>query len=279
MNNSCLSASVPSELQPLKASEFQRLKQLAYERFGFDLRDGKEDLVSARLGKKLRTLGFTSFAAYLDHVTSESGAQALTEMIDLLTTNFTSFFRETAHFTFMAKCLPKLVAERKAVRIWSAACSSGEEPYSIAMAASEQIGTAKLEILATDISSRILEKAKSGIYATDRLTGIPSEMLPKYFLRGSGKSEGLYRVKPTLSGLIEFRHLNLIQTYTHPAPFTMIWCRNVMIYFDKPTQERVVNSLAQWLEPGGYLMIGHSEALNGIRHSLQYVQPAIYRKG
>ena len=262
----------------MKPADFQRLQQLAYQRFGFDLRDGKEEMVAARLSNRVRELGFDSFHRYLDHVTSSAGSQDFTEMVDMLTTNFTSFFRELAHFDFLRKFLASPAVRNKKIRLWSAACSSGEEPYSLAISILEAPVQLNASIMATDISTRILEKAKKGVYTLDRLSGISPEQQRKYFLRGSGKSEGLCRVKPALTGLIDFRPFNLVQPQTHESQFSMIWCRNVMIYFDKPTQERVVSHLASSLEPGGYLIIGHSEALNGIQHSLRYVQPAVYQK-
>ncbi len=277
MHNAPQSAGRTSVIPALKPGDFQRLQQLAYQKFGFDLREGKEDMVAARLNNRVRELGFSTFSGYLDHVTSNAGSQDFVEMVDLLTTNFTSFFREIAHFQFLDKFLASTRARQKPVRLWSAACSSGEEPYSLAIAALES-GVPDVRILATDISSRILQKAKSGTYSLDRLSGISSERQHRYFLRGHGKSEGFCRVKPELRNLIDFQSLNLVQPYSHNMQFSMIWCRNVMIYFDKPTQERVVNTLANWLEPGGYLLIGHSEALNGIQHSLRYIQPAVYQK-
>ena len=234
-------------------------------------------MVAARLGNRVRELGFGTFSSYLDHVTSSAGSQDFVEMVDLLTTNFTSFFREIAHFQFLEKFLTSPSTRQKPVRIWSAACSSGEEPYSLAMACLES-SVPNFHIVATDISSRILQKARSGTYSLDRLSGISSERQHRFFLRGHGKSEGFCRVKPEVRSAIDFQSVNLVQTYSHSTHFSMIWCRNVMIYFDKPTQERVVNTLASWLEPGGYLLIGHSEALNGIRHPLRYVQPAVYQK-
>ena len=277
MPNASESAGRSVILPTLNPGEFQRLQQLAYQQFGFDLREGKEDMVTARLSSRVRELGFGTFSGYLDHVTSSAGSQDFVEMVDLLTTNFTSFFREIAHFEFLNKYLASPRAREKPVRLWSAACSSGEEPYSLAIAAIEA-GVPDFRILATDISSRILSKAKSGVYPLDRLTGISQERQRRFFLRGHGKSEGFVRVKPDLVNSIDFRSLNLVQPYSHSAAFSMIWCRNVMIYFDNPTQERVVNTLASWLEPGGYLLIGHSEALNGIAHPLRYVQPAVYQK-
>ena len=277
MPNAAELASRTATAPTLKPSDFQRLQQLAYQKFGFDLREGKEDMVSARLSSRVRELGFGTFSGYLDHVTSSAGSQDFVEMVDLLTTNFTSFFREIAHFQFLEKFLASPRARQKPVRLWSAACSSGEEPYSLAIACLEA-GVPDFRIVATDISSRILQKAKSGTYPSDRLSGISPEQKHRYFLCGHGKSEGLCRVKPGLKDAIDFQSVNLVQPYSHPTTFSMIWCRNVMIYFDKPTQERVVNTLASWLEPEGYLLIGHSEALNGIAHPLRYIQPAIYQK-
>lgn len=262
----------------LKPADFQRLQQLAYKRFGFDLRNGKEEMVAARLGTRVRDLGFDSFARYLDHVTSTAGSQDFTEMVDLLTTNFTSFFRETAHFDFLRKYLGSAAARQKQIRIWSAACSSGEEPYSLAISILDLPQKLDAQILATDISTRILQRARQGVYSLDRLGSISPEQRSKYFLRGSGKSEGLCRVKPALTSMIDFQPFNLVQPHDLKTRFAMIWCRNVMIYFDKSTQEMVVNHLANCLEPGGYLFIGHSEALNGIKHPLRYIQPAVYQR-
>jgi chemotaxis protein methyltransferase CheR len=265
-------------IRPLQHEEFGRFRSLLYDRFGIDLREGKEELVSARLSKKIRELGFTSFSQYFEYVTSGRESEAMPEMVDLLTTNHTAFFRESVHFDFMRRVLAELKPRKTAMRIWSAACSSGEEPYSIAMTALEHLAPSTFEIVGTDLSNRALKAAASGIYAEERVREIPSDVLRKHFLRGEGKATGYYRVKPVVSGHVKFHRLNLVDSYSHPAPFSMIWCRNVMIYFDKPTQERVVKRLSEWLEPGGYLFIGHSEALNGVRHSLRYIQPAVYRK-
>jgi chemotaxis protein methyltransferase CheR len=265
-------------IRPLQREEFGRFRSLLYDRFGIDLREGKEQLVSARLSKKIRELGFTSFSQYFEYVTSGCESDAMPEMVDLLTTNHTAFFRESVHFDFMRRVLAELKPRKATVRIWSAACSSGEEPYSIAMTALEDLAPGEFEIVATDLSNRVLRAATSGIYAEERVKGIPPDVLRKHFLRGEGKAAGYYRVKPVISGHVRFHRLNLVDSYAHSAPFSMIWCRNVMIYFDKPTQERVVKRLSEWLEPDGYLFVGHSEAMNGVRHSLRYIRPAVYRK-
>lgn len=265
-------------VRPLQREEFQRFKHLLYEKFGIDLRQGKEELVAARLGKKVRELGFRTYSQYFDYVMSEHDDSALPDMVDLLTTNHTAFFREPAHFDLFRKIITQLKSQRERIKVWCAASSSGEEPYSIAMTALEEMAAGRVEITATDLSTRVLKAAQSGVYGADRVTGVPQEFLRKYFLRGEGKASGFYRVKSSVASHVSFHRLNLIEPYTHPGLFSMIWCRNVMIYFDKPTQSRVVNRLSEWLEPGGYLFIGHSEALNGVSHSLKYVQPAVYRK-
>ncbi len=267
--------------RPLKAEEFAKIRRLAYDTFGLDLRSGKETLVSTRLNKKIRELGFRSFEEYYQHVVGDSTGESLIQLIDALTTNHTSFFREPAHFEFLRKAFWPECGGRGAVDIWSAACSTGEEPYTIAMCALEELGAiapGKVRILATDISTRVLGKAEQGIYASDRVDGIPGPKLRKYWLRGEGDWAGHYRAKKEVRALIEFQRLNLMETLPAIGPFPLIFCRNVMIYFDKPTQQRVVQRLAAKLEPGGYLLTGHSESLTGIAHELEYVQPAVYRK-
>jgi len=265
----------------LTAHEFETVRRLAYDKFGLDLKQGKEQLVSARLGKKIREGNFRSFRDYLNSVLADSTGESLIALIDALTTNFTSFFREQVHFEFLAnKALPAL-RDRDTLEIWSAACSTGEEPYSLACTLLDALAGAprpRVRITASDISTRALDAARAAVYSAERFHGLPTQWLRKYLLRGQGDWAGYYRVKPEIRNLIEFRRLNLIEAISHPRPFPLIFCRNVMIYFDKPTQEVVVNKLADWLEPGGYLFVGHAESLSGVRHSLQYVQPAVYRK-
>lgn len=269
------------EIRPLTAREFDQIRNLAYEKFGLSLREGKETLVSARLGKKIRELNFTSFQQYYQHVVGDSTGEALVSLIDALTTNHTSFFREPIHFEFLRDTVLPQLKGRERISIWSAACSTGEEPYSIAACLQEEwgdAGLAKLRILASDISTRALRKAQQGVYPAERFEGIPVQQLRPFLLRGNGESKGLYRVKPQVRSAVEFTRVNLMESVSHLGPFSVIFCRNVMIYFDKPTQEGLVNRLAGCLEPGGYLFTGHSESLNGIKHPLQFVRAAIYRK-
>ena len=200
-------------------------------------------------------------------------------LLDALTTNFTSFLREATHFDFLRKTIaPALTGP---IRIWSAACSTGEEPYSIALSLLEELGlpaASRIHILASDISSRALATAERGAYEEARCRDLPPEWLRRYLLRGSGNWNGWFRVKPLVRGMIGFERLNLIEHFPPGQRFHTIFCRNVMIYFDKETQAALVNRFASCLEPGGYLLIGHSETLTGLRHPYHYVKPAVYRK-
>ena len=265
----------------LNAAEFERIRRLAYDHFGLDLRQGKEELVRARLGRQIRKAKLLSFDEYCRYVMADRTGQALAVMIDSLTTNFTGFFREPGHFEFFREeVLPRL-RSRSLVRFWSAACATGEEPYTLAMCILEELGGAaatRAQIVATDFSTRALEVARQGIYTTQRCDGIPAALARRYLLRGEGDRKGWFRVKPELCRMVQFRRLNLIEGHAHLGAFSLILCRNVMIYFDRPTRERLVRRIVASLEPGGYLFVGHAESLTGLEQPLAYVRPAIYRK-
>jgi chemotaxis protein methyltransferase CheR len=265
----------------LRPHEFEQIRRLAREKFGLDLSRGKEVLVAARLGKLVRQQGFRSFDEYYQHVVGDSRGEALIGMINALTTNFTSFLRESVHFEFLSKEIIPHWKGRREVRLWSAGCSTGEEPYTLAFTLLEYLAgaaTPAIRILATDVSTRALETARKGVYSAEHLEGLPAGWLPGFLLRGEGRSAGLFKVKPGVQRLIEFGRLNLIEPFAHPLPFALILCRNVMIYFDKPTQKALVDRLADSIEPGGYLFVGHSESLAGLSDKLEYVRPAVYRK-
>lgn len=267
--------------RPLRDSEFARIRKLAYDTFGLDLKAGKETLVSTRLAREIRRSGCTTFDQYYRRVVEDPTGESLINLIDALTTNHTAFFREPQHFDFLrSRFLPEQ-AGRGNIDIWSAACSSGEEPYSIAMCLLDELGAAskqRVRILATDISTRVLSKAARGAYPAERFDGVSPHQLRAHLLRGEGQWAGWYRVKKDVRDMVEFRRLNLMEPPAQLGPFGLIFCRNVMIYFDKPTQQRVVQRLTGYLSPGGYLFTGHSESLTGIEHGLTYVLPAIYRK-
>jgi chemotaxis protein methyltransferase CheR len=265
----------------LQPREFLMIQKMVYDKFGIDL-DKKEVLVSARLSKKMREMDFASFEDYYNFVQKDASGQALTEMVDVLTTNHTSFFREPQHFDFLSRVIIPNFDKVGMNRIWSAACSTGEEPYSIAFTLTEALGAkaaSAAQILATDISTRVLSHASKGLYEQDRFAQVPVDRLRKHVLKGTGSSDGFYLVKKENRQLIEFQRLNLMEDFSQKVgKFAAIFCRNVMIYFDQPTMEHLVNRLAAQLEVGGHLLIGHSESLNNIKHPLKYIAPATFQK-
>jgi chemotaxis protein methyltransferase CheR len=266
----------------LTNKEFERIRDMLYQLCGINLSPGKEGLVKSRLMKRLRKLSLDSFDAYLEYLENDKSGQELTTMVDLLTTNKTNFFRENEHFKYLkSQVLPPLLSQQREIRIWSAGCSSGEEPYTTAIVLHESIplmGKYDVRILATDISTNILAKAKNGVYDQDTLQDIEPSLVKKYFSPHSSGGEILYKVKDHLRSLIRFARLNLMESWPMKGPFDVIFCRNVMIYFDKPTQRQLVNRFHQMLRPGGFLFIGHSESLTNTSTEFQYVQPATYRK-
>ncbi len=269
----------------MRDSEFEFIRNVVYERSRINLGPDKRELVSARVGKRLRATNAASLGDYCTLLQAPNADEELAHLIDAISTNHTFFFREIAHFNFLRdQAVPELTARARAERwgpfhVWSAACSSGEEPYSIAMTLTDCLGTNPWHIEATDISNRILAKASAAIYREDTVSKLEPAVLRTHFQRGIGPQAGNYRVKPALRERVTFRHLNLLEGEPpFRDPFQVIFCRNVMIYFDRPTQEELVMRLARRLVPGGYLFVGHSESLTHIRHGLRIVQPAIYQK-
>lgn len=268
----------------IKEKEFNHISSMVHELCGINLHVGKKELVKSRLSKRLRSLGINDFGEYIKYIENDISKDEFTTMVDLLSTNLTSFYRENNHFNYVAKILipdwNQNLKDRE-IKIWSAGCSSGEEPYTLAIVVKEAGNILKskdVKILATDISTRMLDTAKSGIYTEERLKNIPMDIRRKYFLKGSDKLSKYYSVKPDLKELIGFGRLNLLGDWPMTSRFDLIFCRNVMIYFDKPTQGKLVNRFWNILKPGGILMVGHSESLTGITHNFKYVQPTIYRK-
>jgi chemotaxis protein methyltransferase CheR len=267
--------------------DFERISRLVYTHCGINLHDGKKELVKARLGKRLREGAFKSFGDYYHHVITPEGTDELITMIDSLSTNLTYFFREESHFVKLRQILPELLlspdrgshSQRGKLRIWSAGCSTGEEPYSLAMTVCECINgkPADIKITATDISTRVLRSAVRGIFHQDKLKNIPSDVFKKYFQLGCGQWEGHFRIKKGVREMIQFLRFNLMETPPANYLFDVIFCRNVMIYFDKTTQGELVNRFSNCLNKGGYFFIGHSESLTGLDHRLKYVEPSVYR--
>ncbi|MEO5822645.1 MAG: protein-glutamate O-methyltransferase CheR [Vicinamibacteraceae bacterium] len=253
--------------------------QLVYERSGITLHQGKRQLVTARLQKRVREGGFGSFAAYLAHVQADASGQSMTRLLDSIATNHTHFFREARHFDFLAEHVPELQtrADGGELEGWCAACSTGEEPYTIQMRLHEA-GHDAVRLLASDISTKALATARAAVYPMAKVADVPQPLLRSYFEKGLGDQAGLARVGLPLRRLIEFRALNLLEVGSLGRQFDFIFCRNVMIYFDKAIQQRVVTTLERHLKPGGYLFIAHSESLNGITHGLDPIIPAVFRK-
>lgn len=263
--------------------EFQRFRTIIYDESGITLSDQKRVLLASRLTKRMRELGMETFSDYYEEVTKDATREEFTRMLDLISTNKTDFFREPKHFEFLGhNVLPSLEKEKR-IRIWSSACSTGEEPYTIAMTLFEHVESPQqweFKILASDLSTRVLAKAAAGVYDEERFHDVPEDVLRRHFLRGRGDGAGKFKVKPHLTSVVQFRRINLMDDrFPIKAPLDVIFCRNVMIYFDRPTQQTLVNKFYRYLKPGGYLFIGHSESLQWVEHPFTTVAPTIYRKG
>ena len=269
--------------------EYQEIAQFVHKTAGINLLDGKKELMRTRLTKRIRALKFNNFKTYFKHVMSDQTGEEIVFLLDALATNLTSFFREPQHFQFMAKqYLPELEKRRKAqnsrrLRIWSAACSSGEEPYTVAMVVLDKnpyFGQGgDFKILGTDISTKVLTMAKQGLYGPERVKDIPPQMLQKYFNRiDTDRGEKMYKVTDQMRHTVAFQRFNLMDPLPFKGPFDLIFCRNVMIYFDKETIASLVDKCYKILAPGGYLFIGHCKSLSGFKHPFTYRAPCIYLK-
>jgi chemotaxis protein methyltransferase CheR len=266
----------------LRDPELKRIVRLVRDRSGITLHDGKRELVAARLQRRLRATGFNSYSAYLRFVETDRTGRELRELLDAIATNHTTFFREQEHFAYLVDTvLPPLLNGGHGIDIWCAACSTGEEPATLAVSLLEALppgDEARLRILASDISNKALATAAAGVYPIEKIAPIPRPLLSKYFERGLGNEAGLARVGREVRRVIDYRRINLLDVESLGNTFDAIFCRNVMIYFDTEIQQRVVAMLERHLAPGGYLFIAHSETLNGVSHGLRWVAPAVYRR-
>lgn len=260
----------------LTDSEFNGFSRLMFDAAGITLAPSKKALVEGRLSKRLHALGLKTFTDYLQHIHRDAVERQ--QAIDLLTTNETYFFREPRHFAYLSENIVPAVDTSRAFRVWSAACSSGEEPYSIAMVLAERLGARPWEIVASDISTRILDQARRAIYPMERAEKIPLPYLKAYCLKGTGTQSGYFTLMPSIRERVRFQAINLNSTLPDIGLFDLIVLRNVMIYFDADTKRAVCQRLLHKLRPGGHLFIGHSESLNGLDLPVQAVQPAVYRK-
>lgn len=239
--------------------DFERVRSLIYKRAGIALADSKQEMVYSRLARRLRATGIRSFQAYLDSLESDQESEEWEAFTNALTTNLTSFFREAHHFPILADHVKNA---KEPVLIWCAASSTGEEPYSIAMTLCEALGTLtpQAHVIATDIDTNVLATGAAGIYPLERLDKMPPERAKRFFLRGKGERAGLVRVRPELRQMVTFKQLNLLaDSWPVTGPFDVIFCRNVMIYFDKPTQGKILTRFAPLMKPDALLFAGHSE--------------------
>jgi chemotaxis protein methyltransferase CheR len=269
----------------LTDAQFAAISETVRQLCGIHLHEGKMALVKARLNKRLRALGLTGYGQYVERIRQDVGGSEAAAMLDALSTNHTFFFREPQHFEALRRSVvPAMLARHRGdrrLRLWSAGCSSGEEPYSMAITLKETVADLQrwdVGILATDLSHRVLHAAQEGIYAEDRLRETPSKQVMEHFTCLADRPQRRYRVSDALRKMVHFAHLNLVDPWPMKGLFDVIFCRNVMIYFDKPTQQRLIDRFWGQLAQGGTLFIGHSESLAGVRHRFRYIRPTVYEK-
>jgi len=258
--------------------EFQGIKTWIYQVAGINLSNQKRALVMGRLAQRLRHHQLASYGEYFELLRGSEHPGELQIAIDLLTTNETHFFREPKHFDYLREKILARHTPGRTFRVWSAASSSGEEPYSIAMTLAETLGEGSWEVLASDLSSRVLDRARNGHYAMARAKTIPRPLLQAYCLKGVGAQEGTFLIDPKLRQRVRFMQINLIAKLPELGELDLVFLRNVMIYFDMATKREVVTRIAPTLRSGGHMFVGHSESLNGVSDALKVVQPSIYRK-
>lgn len=276
----------PQKLPVLSDREFAQFQRLIYSEAGIRLSDDKRTLVSARLARRVRELALPTFGAYYRRVAGGDDGE-LTRMLDAITTNETHFFREPLQFALLADgCCSEWSAQAAAgarprtLRVWSAACSSGEEPYSMAMVLHDRLAMAGwgVEIVASDLCTTALARARDGVWPVERLSAVPQPYLKRYFLRGVASEEGRAKIGPVVRSLVDFCHINLSDdSYPVAGSFDAIFCRNALIYFDAVSRAHVLDRLVARLAPGGFLFLGHAESLIGTTHRMRSVMPAVYR--
>lgn len=267
----------------LSDRDFNQIRKLVKDQTGINLSEGKRDMVYGRLSRRLRQLDLTDFRVYLKYL--ETDEVEVGNFINAITTNLTSFFREMHHFEYLKKTIiPSLLASNRdtgRIRIWSAGCSTGEEPYSIAMTLLDSIPDIAhwdVKILATDLDSNVVAHAKEGIYTMDRVKALPDNIQRKYFRKGRGSTEGSVKMSESLQSLITFKQLNLMHQWPMRGPFDVIFCRNVVIYFDKPTQRVLFDRYADMLRPDGHIFLGHSESLFKVSERFKLLGNTMYQR-
>lgn len=269
----------------ISVSHFKRISELAYRNWGLHLSDKKMQLVSTRLGKFIRVSTFEDVGEYLDHMEAAATPAEMLELFDMLSTNVTSFFRENQHFDYLERefytplARGNLTTPGKRIRLWSAACSTGPEPYSMAIQALEllpDIDKWDFKILATDLANSAVEKAKQGVYPAEMVENLPKKMLSTYFEPVTVNGQSCFRVCERVRSLVSVGQLNLMEPWPMKGPFDVIFCRNVMIYFDQPTKAKLVKRMADLLRPGGIFAVGSAESISQLGSTLKTVQPSMY---
>ena len=269
------------DFEKLNTRTFNEFRSLIYEKSGINLSEGKEPLVCSRVGKRMRTLGMDDYRAYLNHVTQDDSGQEMVYLLDAISTNVTSFFRGNDHFEFLREVIMEWSSSgQKRLRFWSAACSTGEEPYSMAMIVQETLSdVSDVKILATDISTRVLEKARRGVYEAGKIKQVPKMFVDRYFEKISEPDGHRYVVRPILKNMVVFGSLNLAAPpFPMRGPLDIVFCRNAMIYFDNHVRRKLLEEIFQLLKPQGSLVVGHSESLVGLKSGFETVQPSVYMK-
>jgi chemotaxis protein methyltransferase CheR len=264
----------------MKESTFKRIREFIYDRSGIKLSENKQALVRARIARRMRALHIGTFEDYLEHILSNRGHDEIEHMLDAVSTNVTHFYREPAHFDIMRPVIKGWAAGGlKKLRIWSAACSSGEEPYTIAIECCETVprGQVDIKILATDLAPSVLYTGIKGEYSHEKIKPVPRHLRPKYFIAGDDRGRQTYVVRDVLRKMIIFRQFNLSVTpYPIKNPLDIIFCRNVMIYFDRDVRARLAREFHRILKPGGYLFLGHAESITGLTPGFKCLKPSIY---
>jgi chemotaxis protein methyltransferase CheR len=266
------------DIASINDKEFSQFQDLIYKIAGISLSPAKKPLVSGRLAKRLREHRLASYGDYFKLLSSGNHPDEIQMAVDLLTTNETYFFREAKHFDFLRNNILAHHKKGQPFRVWSAASSSGQEPYTIAMVLADCLGDQPWEVVASDISTRVLERARSGHYPLEQTRHIPKSYLNKFCLKGVGSKEGSFLVGRSLRSRVNFMQVNLNSTLPKLGEFDLVFLRNVMIYFDEDTKRQVVRRIMGQLKPGGHLLIGHSESLNGIVDEMKPLVPSVYRK-